>query len=94
MVTRNMLRKHEGNLVFAHKNIGYGTILDLIKCLKQVKKQIFRIVCEIFNYSFYHYKSQCNHAFSSEGNSFCETYYNFSLFDILPNVPEVFIFVY
>ena len=40
MVTQNMLRKHEGKEVFSQQNkIRFVTVLDLIKCLKQVKKE-------------------------------------------------------
>ena len=37
MVTQYMLRTHERKYVFAEKKIKFATILDLIKCFKQIK---------------------------------------------------------
>ena len=45
MVTENMLRTYEGIYIFSGKKIRFVTALGLIKCLKQIKSQIFLLTC-------------------------------------------------
>ena len=45
MVTQNMLRRHEGKLVFSEEKIRWVTSLDLSKCFKQIKKQRLLLMC-------------------------------------------------
>ena len=44
MVTSNMLRVYEGIIVFLEKKI-IVSVLDLIKCLKQIKQQLVLLTC-------------------------------------------------
>ena len=45
MVTRNMLCTHGGKVVFSVKKPQFVTALDLITCLKQIKKQKLLLTC-------------------------------------------------
>ena len=49
MVTHYMFRTHEGKWVFSGKNIRFVTALDVIKCLKQIEKQLLRLKCAPLN---------------------------------------------
>ena len=48
MVTRNMLRTHEGKYVFSKKYI--VTALYLIKCLTQITEHGLQLTCELIIY--------------------------------------------
>ena len=50
MVTHYMLRTQAGKWVFSGKNTRFVTALDVIKCLKQVKKpSVFCLTCATVN---------------------------------------------
>ena len=45
MVPQNMMRTHEGKMVFSDEKIGVMTALELVKSLKQVKEQRLLLTC-------------------------------------------------
>ena len=44
MVTQNMLRTYDGKIVIAGEKKRFVTTLNLIKCLKQIKKIILKML--------------------------------------------------
>ena len=45
MVTKKMLRAHEGKFVFSEKNVQLVIATDLIKCLKKIKYNKLLLTC-------------------------------------------------